>query len=321
MTDGGLAWRPLRTTDAPALRALLAAVESADHTGEHFDTDDVAEMLANPTADLAHHTIAIAAGSDLVAYASTLPLPAPDVDRVFVEGAVHPGWRGRGVGDELLDWQVRRGAEVHTEHHPDLPGELHTMIHEPAQAKQDAYTAHGFTARRWFFSMHRDLTRDLPPVGDELAGLSLLPFTAEYDSRTFAAHQEAFVDHWGSSPVDEATWRQRFTGSRMFRPGMSFVVVDGDEVAGYLLGYESEADTAAKGFRAAWVGQLGTRRPWRGRGVAGTLLRQFLGTAREAGCTQAELVVDNESPTGALGLYERHGFVAAETWIRYVRTV
>ncbi|HEX4723418.1 MAG TPA: GNAT family N-acetyltransferase [Pseudonocardiaceae bacterium] len=321
MFDAGPDWRPLRRTDATEFHALLAAVEKADRTGEHLGLADVAEALANPSTDFARDTIAAFDEQVMVAYASTLPLPASTVDRMFVESAAHPSWRDRGAWDVLLDWLVRRGTEWHAGHRPDLPSELYTVIHEPNQGKRDAFAAHGFTVGRWYFAMHRDLTADIPPVGDEPTGLTLLPFAAEYDSRVHAAHREAFADHFGSSPPDDAVWRQRYTGSRMFRPAMSFVVVDGDEVAGYLLGYESDADTAAKGFRAAWVGQVGTRRAWRGRGVAGTLLRQFLGRARDAGCIQAELSVDNESPTGALGLYERHGFVAAQTWLRYVRTV
>jgi ribosomal protein S18 acetylase RimI-like enzyme len=135
------------------------------------------------------------------------------------------------------------------------------------------------------------------------------------------AHREAIRDHWAATAPDEAMWQQWFTGSRAFRPALSFLMLDGAEVVGYALGYESDADTAAKGFRAAWVGQLGTRRQWRGRGVASALLRQFLATAGDQGCKQAVLTVDSASPTGAVGLYQRHGFVRADTWIRYVRAL
>jgi GNAT superfamily N-acetyltransferase len=308
-------------TDMAAMHGLLVDAESVDHTGEHFDVDDLTEEFADPALDLALDTLGAFDGPDLLAYAAVLSLPATDVHRVVLGGVVHPKWRGRGLGGRLLDWQVRRGAEAHAELHPDVPGELLTQIHEPNQAKRAAYEAHGFTMARWFVTMNADLTGDLPPVGDVPDGLALLPFTPAYDGRVHAAHREAFADHWGSSPPDAAAWRQRFTGSRLFRPDISFVMVEGDEVAGYLLGYESDADTAAKGFRAGWVGQLGTRRAWRRRGVGGALLRHFLLTARDAGCRQATLTVDSDSPTGAVALYERHRFVADDAWIRYVRTV
>ncbi|HEY3606394.1 MAG TPA: GNAT family N-acetyltransferase [Pseudonocardiaceae bacterium] len=308
MTDE-LLWRPLRQTDVAAWHELLLAVESADETGENFDIDDLAEELADPTMDLARNTLAAFDGPDMVAYAGVRTRPTADVDGMNLGGAVHPKARGRGLGTRLLEWQVRRGNGA----------ELHIQIHEPNQAKRDAYAAHGFAALRWFFDMHCDLAAEALPVGSLSDGLELVPFAPEYDGRVLAADREAFADHWSAMLPDEAIWQQWYTGSRAFRAGLSFLALDGAEVAGFVLGYESDADTAAKGFRAAWVGQIGTRRPWRGRGVASTLLRRFLATARDDGYRQAMLTVDSASPTGAVGLYQRHGFVRADTWIRYVR--
>jgi mycothiol synthase len=317
MTDE-LAWRPLRATDVAAWHALVVAVESADETGENFDADDLADELADPTLDLARDTMAAFAGPDMVAYASIRPRLAADSDGRNLDSAVHPKARGRGIGTRLVEWQVRRGAESYAEARTDLPGELHIQIHEGNQAKQEVYGAQGFTAVRWFMEMHHDLATEPPPVGP-IPGLDLVPFAPEYDGRVHAADREAFADHWSAMLPDDAMWQQWFTGSRAFRTGLSFLALDGAEVAGFLLGYESDADTAVKGFRAAWVGQIGTRRPWRGRGVASTLLRQFLATARDDGYKQAVLTVDSDSPTGAVGLYQRHGFVRGDTWIRYVR--
>jgi GNAT superfamily N-acetyltransferase len=319
MTDE-LVWRPMRQTDVAAWHALLVAVESVDRTGENFDADDLAEELASPTLDLTRDTVAAFAGPDMVAYAGMLMRPPADVDRISPDGAVHPRLRGRGLGARLLDWQVRRGTEAHAERAPELTGELHVQIHESNQAKRDLHAAHGFAAVRWFFEMTCDLATatDPGPVPD---GVALVPFAPEYDLRVLDAHRDAFRDHWASSPPDEAMWRQQYIGSRGFRPGLSFLVLDGTEVAGYAMGYESDADTAMKGFRAAWVGQLGTRRAWRGRGVASALLRHFLATARDEGYKQAVLIVDGASPTGAAGLYQRHGFVRVDTWIRYVRAL
>jgi ribosomal protein S18 acetylase RimI-like enzyme len=319
MTDE-LTWRPLRATDVAAWHALLVAVESADETGEHYDTDDLAEELANPTLDLARNTMAAFAGPDMVAYAVILLRPPADVDRIIPDGAVHPRLRGRGLGARLLDWQVRRATEAHAERQPELPGELHVQIHEANQAKRDLYAAHGFTVARWFFEMTCDLGSGTD-AGSVPDGLTLVPFAPEYGARVLAAHRDAFRDHWSTSPPDEAMWQQQYIGSRAFRPALSFLVLDDAEVVGYAMGYESDADTEAKGFRAAWIGQLGTRRQWRGRGVASALLRQFLATAGDQGCKQAVLTVDGASPTGAVGLYQRHGFVRADTWIRYVRAL
>jgi GNAT superfamily N-acetyltransferase len=55
--------------------------------------------------------------------------------------------------------------------------------------------------------------------------------------------------------------------------------------------------------------RLGTRRGWRRRGLAGAFLAWALDAALAAGKASPALEVDTESPTGAVGVYERTGFV------------
>jgi ribosomal protein S18 acetylase RimI-like enzyme len=56
------------------------------------------------------------------------------------------------------------------------------------------------------------------------------------------------------------------------------------------------------------IALVGTRRAGRNRGIASALLRRALTGARAAGFASASLGVDADSPTGALGLYQRAGF-------------
>jgi GNAT superfamily N-acetyltransferase len=150
-------------------------------------------------------------------------------------------------------------------------------------------------------------------------GLRVVGFNFELDEAVRLAHNEAFGDHWGSVERDESSWRQRFTGSRSFRPELSLVLLDGDEVAGYLNSYEYPADAQASGIREAWVGQVGTRPRWRGRGCGSALLTAALAGFAQAGYQRAALRVDAGNPTGALGIYERSGFTPVHRWTTYVR--
>jgi mycothiol synthase len=95
---------------------------------------------------------------------------------------------------------------------------------------------------------------------------------------------------------------------------VSWLALDGDEVAGYLLTYFFAAETAATGVREAYVGQLGVRSDWRRRGIGRLLLATALASYRAAGYGRAALTVDTQHPTGALGLYTRAGFVATDRW-------
>ena len=67
------------------------------------------------------------------------------------------------------------------------------------------------------------------------------------------------------------------------------------------------------GVQDLFIMTLGTRRAGRKRGIGSALLLRALTQARGAGFTSASLVVDADSPTGALGLYERVGFTVDHT--------
>ncbi|MEO8510990.1 MAG: GNAT family N-acetyltransferase, partial [Chloroflexota bacterium] len=63
------------------------------------------------------------------------------------------------------------------------------------------------------------------------------------------------------------------------------------------------------GVQRGWLDSVFVRRPWRRRGLGAALVARSLDVLRERGLTSAILGVDAENPTGALGLYERAGFV------------
>jgi ribosomal protein S18 acetylase RimI-like enzyme len=75
------------------------------------------------------------------------------------------------------------------------------------------------------------------------------------------------------------------------------------------------------GVRDGWVGDLGTRRGYRRRGLARALLIASLWAFKQAGMDTAKLGVDAQNPNGALQLYESVGFQKVETWLIYVKNV
>jgi len=318
-----LTWRPATAADVPAWARLLSAVEAADRTGENYGEADLAEELADPSLDLARDTLVAAApDGELVAFGGLRgSATVRDVDRIWLGGAVHPAARGRGLGRRLLTWQERRAAELHHERHPGVPGQLQVGVYDSAESQAALVRAAGYTPARYFNDMERDLTAELPPVPPAPDRLRVVPFDARYDEATRLAHREAFADHWGSTLPDPQRWQHWYTGSQSFRPDVSLLVLDGDEVAAYLLSYFWAADAEATGVREAWVGQLGTRSAWRRRGLASLLLATALATYRDAGYQQAGLDVDSENPTGALGLYERLGFTVAHRWVTWCKPV
>ncbi|HEX6247989.1 MAG TPA: GNAT family N-acetyltransferase [Nocardioidaceae bacterium] len=319
------ALRPLRTDDIPAWNRLLAAIEAVDRTGEHYNEADLAEEMANPELDPARDMVGAFLGDDLVGYFCVYPRSAAgDVHKIAMEGGVHPDHRGRGTGTVLATAMRRRALEAHAERHPGLAALL-TLMGPATNADQAGLmAAAGLRPTRWNFTMRADLAGHLeaPPLVPD--GLELRRYDDSLAEAMLAAHNAAFVDHPNFTPWSESMWKQWVTGSRSFRPALSFVVVDRahpDTVVAYLQSNEYDAYFEQTGRREAFVAKVGTRREYRGRGLASLLLRHALQEYRIAGYDEACLDVDSENPTGALGIYRRAGFEVESRWAEYTETV
>ncbi|MEU0095501.1 GNAT family N-acetyltransferase [Kribbella sp. NPDC006257] len=315
----GIEARPIGKADTQAWAELLAAKEKVEQAGENYDAEDLQEELEDPGLDPGLDTIGLWADGVMVGYGKVqAPDSVVDLHRVRSEGTIHPEWRGRGLGAALLGWIEGRAAELHAERRPGTAGEINTMALATNTAAGELLTSRGFEACRYFFHMQRPFDTAIPGL-EAPAGLRTVGYDPAYDEALRLTHNEVFLDHWGSSPHDPDSWKTWFTGSRAFRPNLSFLVLDGEEIVSYSLGYEWVADTAVTGIREVYVGQVGTRRTHRGRGLAGVTLSKVMAAAAAGGFQRASLGVDAENPTGALGLYESLGFTVESKTISYRR--
>lgn len=87
----------------------------------------------------------------------------------------------------------------------------------------------------------------------------------------------------------------------------------GDRIVAFAILDVDPESFAARGRPHGYVHWVGTVRDHRGRGLAPVVLGAVLDALRVAGLESAVLDVDAENPSGALGLYERLGFVRTET--------
>jgi len=302
--------RPMHRDDAARWAVLLAAVEEADRRDEHYDADDCAEELADPDLDLGCDTLIVLDGSGdesvAVAY-QVLRLRSGGVEgaHVLTDAAVHPAYRRRGIGAALLAVALDRARE--------LDAALFMRVPEANAGAVVLAERTGMAPVRWWSELDRDLaetiTPALVPTGLTVASLGPPYDAARWDEPLRAAHNSAFAGHWGSAPASQQAWVHWRTGSRSFRPGCSAVATTADgEIAGYVLGYEYDADTERTGQRDLYIATVGTIAAHRGRGVAAALLARVLHAARGLGYDTSSLTVDAQNPTGALGVYERAGF-------------
>lgn len=311
----GLTWRPLGPADAEAWHGLLGAIEAADDVPRKATLEEVADWLTTPWVDLATDTLA---GFDhtgrLRAYGFVEIRPGDETCvRAFLDGGVHPEWRGGGLGRALVAWMEGRGRQMLAATGRSGPARLAAFVHASARGYRQLYAAAGFSPIRWYSDMRRDLAVPLPetPVP---AGLTIETWHPELDEAVRLAHNAAFRDHWGSQPHSPASW-ERWRGP-LAAPEWTLVATDeAGQVAGYLLSERHGAEV--QGFSSGFVGALGVVPPWRRHGLAAALLGAAMRLYRDAGMAYATLDVDTENPMGAHGLYTRLGFQPTHQSVLY----
>ena len=317
MVPDGYSVRPLRSDDAAAVAAVLAAAEPVDQTGEYPDAADMSDWWANWKADLERHGVAVLDPAGLlIGYGTAIASPTfRGALPIYLEGRVRPDHRERGLGRVLMSWLLERGAALHAEREPTAPARLVVGVAEGMTSLEGLVRRAGLQPERWYRDMMRPLT-DLPRVQPP-PGVDLVPYGPDRDDEVRRAHNAAFTQHHGSSERDPETWQSLFTGQRAFRPDLSVLALEDDVVLGYLLAYVHEADTLATGERRADFGQIGVLPLARGRGVASALIAAALSTAARHDCRAATLGVDSANVTGALRLYETMGFSTTRTRVSW----
>jgi GNAT superfamily N-acetyltransferase len=213
-------------------------------------------------------------------------LPGDDVS--FAAGIVHPDWKGRGLGAQLVD-----RAESRARHYGCR--RLHQFTVGPDDAAARLFVSRGYHEVRRFYEMAIEL-EEAPEVPD--LGIETLD---PGDVQEFhAALDEAFQDHWEhhGSPFEE--WWERHRANPNLDLSLWFVIREGGQMAAVS---RNEANRNGGGYVAA----IGVRRPWRGKGYAKGLLLHTFREFYDRGIKRVTLGVDAQNPTGATHLYERVG--------------
>ncbi|WP_328646697.1 GNAT family N-acetyltransferase [Amycolatopsis sp. NBC_00348] len=316
-----LTWRPLTLDDDAALAGLYAAAEEVDRTGEHFSTEDLREELEGPNIDLATASTGAWVGDRLVGYGLVRRRDAANpVHMIRLQSVVHPDHRDDAVGAHLAEWFTRTSREVHERAFPGAPLELHHGSHQNERWIAGVLAAAGYEHQRTMVDMRVSLA-DLPPQPPLPDGVEPVPFDFGYDLATLDARNDTFGDHWGSTAYEPGAWRHLVTGSKDFRPDLSFLVLDGEKVLAFVLSHFYASEAEATGTREHYATWVGTRDALRGRGVASGLLGHTVLAAKAAGFERSALNVDVDNAHRALGVYERCGFRVEDEWHVYVKPV
>lgn len=315
-------FRSLRREDVPAVYDMLLAVERADERDLLQTLEDLQREFDDPwSSPETDALLALTSTGEPAGLARTFQNPQPENEvRCHLSVEVHPAQRANGLEDALLDWAEERGRRRVMWTAGGTSRKLRFGIRDTQTKQQAQLEQRGFGIVRYFYRMQRDLSEPIPAV-QLPADLALRVYTPDFSEAVLAAFNEAFRDHWSFEPVTDEDWRQFFIGRSSFRPDLTYVVMDGTEVAGLSLNGVSSEENMRRGRSDGWVEELAVRRPWRKRGVATALLSASMHAFKAEGLRHAMLGVDSENPTGALRVYERVGFKPVKRFIQFEKVV
>ena len=201
--------------------------------------------------------------------------------------------QGLGFGSRLLDLSEDRLRELGV-------ARIHNVTLAPETAAPPLLTARGYREVRRFWDMTIELGDRPPPEPVLPNGFRVEPFSEDNARAFHAALEEAFAEHWEYRPEPFDVWWKRQVAKPDHDPSLWFAVRDGDEVAAAA---RNDPERAGGG----WVGSLGVRPSWRGRGLAKALLLHSFREFHRRGQRRVGLGVDSENTTGATQLYESVG--------------
>lgn len=199
-----------------------------------------------------------------------------------------PRCKSTELGSELLGFSEERARDR------AMP-RLQQIALGKDEFTQSLIRSRGYREVRRFYEMAIELD-DRPKIPN-VATEQL----QEADVRAFHdALEEAFEDHWEHHSYEFDAWWERHRDNPNLDLSLWFLIREGGEIAAVA---RNEANRNGGGY----VGALGVRRPYRGKGYAKALLLRTFAEFWDRGMPRVTLGVDAESPTGATHLYERVG--------------
>ena len=308
-----LHWQPLRIEDAEAWSELSKAIAAEDRHHWIVSPQNAKDRLSSPNLDREADTWAVWDGDNLVAYAISSVADAPRFDgkvHSYLTGGVHPKWRGRGIGTELLARVNQRAASALRAKYPDVPKVLFIESGDDLDPAIGLLTDNGFEISRHFHDMERDAKSAacLPDRSHPHEGIVVRPLTPDDEEQTRLAHNDAFRTHWGTAPSSVQEWHDDFDEGRIDFSRSRIAVTDDGRVLAYVLVSTTKPERP-------YVELVGSREEARGMGLGrATLTESLRALAADPQVQTIALDVDAENPSGAVKLYKDLGFEITRTW-------
>lgn len=309
----------IRDENIQAWAELTNHLAVVDCTDEFYEPQDLLEELHEPNVDPQQDTVAVWDRDRLVGFAQLRvgQQLREGYCRASINGGVRLEYRRQGVGTTLMEVLETRAVHKSELMHPGAPTVADMWGNSLGHSAGILAETRGYRPARYFQDMNirpKAFQKRGAPAAPKNHHV-LLPYSDEWAEAIRLLDNEAFADHWGSTPKSADEWRAMAT-ARSFRARYSRVLVEEqpDGLPSVALSYVLSSEWVSKEL---YVARVGTARMARGQGHAARLLSDIVAAAFTDGFAVVGLSVDADSPTGAVGLYERLGFSVTRTGAMY----
>lgn len=295
--------------DLEAIANLINTCSAADDIEERVSITDLRESFGSPRFDIDRDLqLWHDASGNLVALADLWHSPQPDQTEVIAYAyfAIHPHVRGDSLESAAIAWAEQRLREIGQG--LSLPLVLHSGCRDTVTSRREVLTQFGFAPERYFAELIRPLQETLvvPPIPD---GWKIRTVDAHGDGEAWVEmFNQSFVDHWNHTPLTLENY-QHYRRSSNYNPALDLVIeTDTGKLVTFCYSSIDAEYNERLGLKEGYICLLGTRRGYRRRGLARTLLTAGLQRLQSMGMETATIGVDSQNPSGAVGLYQSVGF-------------
>ena len=309
--------RPFTLQDSDALADLYNDYSVAATGAIDLSREDMHEDMQEPGLNLETDTLLLEDENGRI-HAAMMVLASADLPvRPMAWGAVHPDFEGRGMGSFLMEWSRERCMQYLEKIPQDARLSMNAWCSQDYPPARKLYEDFGLEMYRQSLRMLIEFDGEQPLPGIP-PGFSIRGFDPDLDlEKVYRVREEAFRDHFGHVEESFEQGFARFKHTMLedsgYAPQHWLIAEEGDQIAGFLIARKWSYEDQDFGY----IGLLGVRRPWRGRGLAGYLLRKCFHNYYLEGKKGVALHVDGSSLTGALGVYERAGMHVDKRFDRY----
>jgi len=307
-------------SDLPEIAALLSEGLSFDGLVFVQTAEELAEEFDGTYCSLDQDVIVAIYESSIIGVGYTIFLPSETKEeRCYIFGTTKPEYRNNGVGTAVMKWATEHGESLLRSTKRTLPKFLRSDMSATNSTAGSLFQSFNMSPVRWNDDLIIDLANS--PEVFTATEYSIVPWDSSRDEEARITKNQAFMDHWGSTPTSKEGWEQLVHGSAA-RLDQSFFALDQNEkIIGVLLSHRYESDDEVLGKRIGWIDKLATLSEHRKKSVGKSLITHALAAYKRDGLTHGALDVDTENPTGAYGLYTSVGFSTFRGKVTYERIV